>query len=72
MPDSLSWVEQGFWVEGSQSDLLNHNYAVQKRSGRVRQAQSSEDLSQHIPLVELSTILDNQVGWGSLVHLIWS
>lgn len=57
MPDSLSWVEQ--------SDLLDHNYALQKRGGRVRQAQGSKDLSQHIPMVELSTILDNQVSWSS-------
>lgn len=62
MPDSLSWEEQGFWIEGSQSDLLDHNYALQKRCGRVRQAQGSKDLSQHTPVVELSTILDNQVG----------
>lgn len=67
MPDSLSRLEQGFWVEGAQSDLLDHNYPLQKRDGRVRQAWGSKDLSQHIPMVELSTILDNQVGWGSSV-----
>lgn len=59
-------------VEDKDRYLLGHNYTLQKRGGRVRQAQGSKDLSQHVPMVELSTIQANHVRWGSPATLIWS